>query len=496
MKKDNIFKSRRFKHGTLATVMTVVFVAAIVLVNIIATILLEKFPLNIDLTKDQSYVMSDESKDFLKKVDKEITITFIGSELELTNGYYSGNTFYDTQALNTMKQCTQYNPKIKLEFVDLSKNPQYSSKFSEATISNGSVIVESDLRYKVVQYTDMYDINYDNYYSNGGVQIENSHVEGDLLSAIMYVTDTAPIKIGMLTNNNPVGSDGLKKILTQNNYSFVEINLLTQDIPKDVDLVLIAAPTTDYTKGQVEKLEAFMNNGGEYGKKLFYMAYYKQKELPNLEGYLASDWGIQVGKGMLYETDDSNMYMSPYYGLQLLTGEIFTEKMETITDPIIMPGARPLTLTFESSGATTTTPVIKSSATSVIQPVDADESWDPSKETQATHVLAAASTRLKYEEETNDEQASTVVVFGGIDFFAEEFLTWDALINGEFTVEMFRELSGRETETLNIVPKYEHIETFTATTATANVILVIFVVLLPLAVFVTGLVIWFRRRHR
>ena len=34
---DGVGKSRRFKHGTLATVMTIVFVAAVVLVNVIAT---------------------------------------------------------------------------------------------------------------------------------------------------------------------------------------------------------------------------------------------------------------------------------------------------------------------------------------------------------------------------------------------------------------------------------------------------------------------------
>ena len=101
--KTNIFKSRRFKHGTLATVITVVFIAAVVLVNIIATILLDKFPLNIDLTKEQSMSMAEDSKDFLKKLDKEVKIHVLAEE----STFNQAGNFYYTHALNTMKQCTQ-----------------------------------------------------------------------------------------------------------------------------------------------------------------------------------------------------------------------------------------------------------------------------------------------------------------------------------------------------------------------------------------------------
>ncbi|MBQ4153348.1 MAG: GldG family protein [Oscillospiraceae bacterium] len=491
MKANNIFKSRRFKHGTFATVMTVVFVAAIVLVNIIATILLEKFPLNIDLTKDQSYAMAEDSKEFLKTVDRDVKITFIGAETDLTGGYYT-TAFYDAQALNTMKQCTQYNSKISLEFVDLSKNPQYATKYPDATVSQGSVIVESDLRYKVVQYADMFDVNYDNYYYTGQTEVESSHVESDLMSALMYVTESDPAEIAVLTNNTPKGSEGLQTLLTKNNYSFKEVNLLTQNIPESAEVVLIAAPTTDYTPELIQKLEVYMNNAGKYGKKLVYIASYEQKELPNLEGYLASDWGIRVDPGMVYETDSNNMFMSPYYGLQSLVGEMFTENIESTDEPIMAPGARPLTLTFEASGGTTTTALIKSSETSVIQPIDADKNWDPTAQTPQSYVIGAASTRLKYEEETNKELTSTLVVVSTPDFFIAD----DSFLNAEYTVEMFNSLAGKEDTALNIIPKHESSDTIEVTVAAASTILVIFVFILPIAIFVTGLIIWFRRRHK
>ncbi len=502
MKKNNIFKSRRFKHGTLATVMTIVFVAAIVLVNVIATILLEKFPLNIDLTKDQDYAMAEESKDFLQTIDREVTIRVMTVESDYTSGAvaqqmgFSNGSFFALQTLNTLKQCTQYNSNINLEFIDLNKNPQYVNQYTNASVSSDSIIVESDLRYKVMSFGDLFNLNYDNYYYTGTVDIYSSHAESDIIGAIMYVTEADPAEVVVLTNNSPIGSEGLTSLLTKNNFSFKEVNLLSEDIPADADLVLIVAPTVDYTAAQIEKLETFMNNGGNYGKRLVYIASYQQNPLPILEGYLANDWGIQVEDGMLYETNASNMYMSPYYGFHTLTGEMFAEDIESLNSPVLAPGTRPLKLTFETQNSVTTTTLITSSETTVVQPSDADDKWDPSKETKQAYPVAAASTRLKYESGTNAELTSTVVVMGSADFFINDFLTANVFLNGDFTVEMFNDLAGKEENTLNLVPKYENTDTLDITLAAANVIMVIFVIILPVAIFLTGLIIWLRRRHK
>lgn len=494
--KNNIFKNRRFRHGTLATVMTIVFIAAVVLVNVIATILLEKFPLNIDLTKNQSFQMADDSKDFLRGVDRDVSIKVFQTE-----DYYANNGFYYVQALNTMKQCTQYNSKINLEFIDLEKNPQYGrDEYEDANITTGSIIVESDLRYKALTEEDFFELSYDNYYYTGQVDITESHAESALMSAIMYVTEADPVEIVVLTNNSPVGADGLQDLLTQNNYSFTEINLLTQDIPADADVVLIAAPKVDYTTAEIEKLEKFLNNDGKYSKKLVYLASYQQQSLPVLEGYLSNDWGLEIGSGIVYETDSSNQYLAymygGYLGGQSLTGNMFADDLDQSLH-VLVPFARPITLEFPESDSTiTNTALITTNETCVLQPADADENWDPNSEEKKSFTTAAASTRLKYEQGTNAELTSTVVVIGSTDFFTSSFLSSQTVLNGDFTVQMFNDLSGKEENTLNIVPKTANTDTLDITQSTVNVVMILFVIIVPIAVFATGLVIWLKRRHQ
>ncbi len=495
--KTNIFKSRRFKHGTLATVITVVFIAAVVLVNIIATILLDKFPLNIDLTKEQSMSMAEDSKDFLKKLDKEVKIHVLAEE----STFNQAGNFYYTHALNTMKQCTQYSGKVSLDFINLEKNPTYGSgKYSES-LQAGDIIIESDLRYKIVSIDDLFEVSYSStdYYQTNP-QITSSKAEQVMLSGIMFVSETNPTEVALLTGFSEVqgGYSGLQSLLESNNYSFKTVNILTEDIPDSVSMVIIPAPTKDYTQKEIDKLETYLTNGGKNGKKLLYLASYQQGELPVLEGYLETDWGIKVGSGVIWETNASNVYGKYYYynTLNTLTGNGYVDGLADNTLPVYMSASRPVTAAFESKSEMKTTTLITSADTCVLQPMDADEKWSPDNETKQAFTTAVSCTRTKYDSDTNEPLESTVVAFGSLDFFVSGALQMDTFNNGDFTVNMCNDLVGKEDNTLNIVPKSDSSETLDITEATVKVFQIIFVIVVPIAVLATGLIIWFRRRHR
>ena len=43
--------AKKLKHGTMATALTCVFLAVLVLLNVVTTVLFERYPINIDLTR-------------------------------------------------------------------------------------------------------------------------------------------------------------------------------------------------------------------------------------------------------------------------------------------------------------------------------------------------------------------------------------------------------------------------------------------------------------
>lgn len=490
--KNNIFKSRRFKHGTLATVMTIVFVAAVVLVNVIATILLDKFPLSLDLTKDKSFQMADDSKEFLKNLDTDVRIHVLMDENDLTGS----SDFYITQIHTVLKQCTQYSGKVSLDFINFEKHPSYgtnkdgSYKYGTA-LQSGNIIIESDLRHKIISsIQDLVD--FDSY----GYTVTGSHAESSILGAIVNVTDKKPVKVANLTGFREGGAAGLVSVMEQNSYTFEDVNLLTTDIPDDVDMLLIAAPTVDYTQKEIDKIEKFLANNDDYGKNLIYIASPDQEKLPILEGYLKNDWNLEIGDGVIMETDTDNIYMgfgiNPSYTLQSLTGNLFTDNLPDYSStPVFMPAAVPV----KGLNEDTTKAIIRSSEKCILQPDGADESWDYTKETQQAFDTAVASTRSRYKNGT-DYVESKVVAFGSSLFFDETVLKRAMFSNGDFTIEMFNTLAGKESNTLNILDKTENADTLGVTANAVSTVRLIFMLIIPILTFAIGLIVWLRRKNK
>ena len=79
-KGKNPFASNKFKRGGMATLLTVVFIAIVVVVNVLATALTERFPsMDIDMTAQKVNTLSDQALDVAKGVEQKTTIYLIGS---------------------------------------------------------------------------------------------------------------------------------------------------------------------------------------------------------------------------------------------------------------------------------------------------------------------------------------------------------------------------------------------------------------------------------
>ena len=71
--KNNLVHSRKFKHGSLSVALTVVIIAAVVIINVIASALAANYSwMYIDMTSEKLYTLSDECIDLLDKSFVEI----------------------------------------------------------------------------------------------------------------------------------------------------------------------------------------------------------------------------------------------------------------------------------------------------------------------------------------------------------------------------------------------------------------------------------------
>ena len=147
----NIFKDRRFKHGSLATVMTIGMVAVVVLVNIIFGMLADRFPMDVDLTSDKIFEVSDQTVNYLKDLKQEVTVTVLAKEDE-----FSGNNTYYNQANEVIQKYAKYSSNITIEYLDLYSNPEIAQKYPKETLYTGYIIVACGDRYQVLTAYDLF----------------------------------------------------------------------------------------------------------------------------------------------------------------------------------------------------------------------------------------------------------------------------------------------------------------------------------------------------
>ena len=97
--KKNPFNSKKFKHGGLSVAFTVIFVTAIVLINVIFNLALSRFDISADLTEGAILSLSDEAKDYL-------------------SGVSNGVSFYVTNEEKTMRESSDKLQKQVVLFLD------------------------------------------------------------------------------------------------------------------------------------------------------------------------------------------------------------------------------------------------------------------------------------------------------------------------------------------------------------------------------------------
>lgn len=483
----NIFKMRRFKFGTLATVITAAFIVAVILINVIAGLLLDRFPLTIDLTSDQRFNLTQDSIDFVGGITEDVKLTVLAEETE----FESSGTYYK-QIYEILKSYDTHSSKVSLEFRSLKKNPGIADEYPEETLAEGDIIVSTAKRYKYVTSASLISVSQTQY----GTQTYSSQAEQVITSAIMYVTEANVTKAALITGLEGVDVSGLTELLKSNIYDVTEVNIFTGELSDEYDVVILPQPKTDLTTEQVEKLSAYLDNNGEFGKTMLFVA---ANAAPGdvLKNFLA-DWGIEMQSGFVYETDQNNIYSTQLGGLMhsvSVADETLKEEMSSSDLPIVSVSGVPINTLFETSGNRTTTVLLSSNDTTIFVPFDAfneGSDFDFAVQEQKSQNLVVKGSKTRSVDNTT--VSSNVVAFGSYQMLVKQMLTYGGYGNGDFVITAINQTCGKDTP-VKILPVDLSYDTITITESELQVYGILFIGVIPVIVFVIGIVIFIRRRH-
>lgn len=479
--------NRRFKYGSLATAISVVFIAVVILVNVIASVLTSRFPINIDLTRENAFQLSQASVDYIRNLDTDVEIVVLTdkSTFSQVTGSYQ---MYFQQVQSIIEQYGQYSGRITVEYVDIIKNPAFYGQYPDMDLSDSDILVRSDRKVRKVNLFDMFE------FSPQTGAVTGSKAEQLLTPAVMGVVSTDNVVVDLLTGHNEKNLDAFNDLLTQNNYELITQNLVTEEINPDADILLIAAPMRDFDDASLKKLDAFLNNGNRYGKNLLYFADQDQPALPMLEAFLA-EWGVQVGDGLVFETDSAKVYS---YGLNNFAAveyvnEDYAAFMGTKQLTSVVPFPRPLQVLFDAKIGITTATLLQFSSTAGVKPSDAADNWQPQQSDLGTIPALVLATNTTYDGMT--PLRSNVAVCSSTYAVNEIILSNPSFNNSNYFINMLNTMTERK-DVIAIESKDMSSPDMGLSAFSAILIGVIFTVGFPLVTMVIAVVVWLRRRHR
>jgi len=481
MKFLTLLKDKRFRYGTMSTVMMIVAIVIFMLVNLVA----DEFNQSWDLTAEQLYTLTPQSERFLETLEMDITLTYVTRT--------GGETHRVVQLL---AQYDAASPRITVEQRDPTINPAFVLRFAtdiEGGIPDGSIIVQSPYDFRVV--FNPRDMGTWQRHPQTGQPVRVTYEEeSSITQAIHSLTLGEPSIIYHVTGSGEIPlPPALVSYLESENFIIRTVDAILHDIPETADGIFITMPNRDWGTVKADRILDYLDN--REGRAFVTLGITAER-FPQLDRVLQA-YGLRLGDYIVIERDTDRTFMRALLGEP--TAMMPTWALhEEITLPLVLQGfnsllfARPTgieTLDMRRDNTnieTLFTTTRDSDALLVASDMDDPDFIDGPFDlaVAVTQTFMAATTRT-----------TRMVVVADWLFMHEDINT---LIGGGNWAFISTSLNWLQEQPSGIwVPVRRPAGAAPVMLSDAQVVTMTGVVMgvLPIGLFVAGIFVWFRRRH-
>ena len=301
-----------FRNGLYSTAILAAAIVLAVLINLLVGAIPKKYT-EFDLSAAKMYTLGDSSRQLMQSLDQDVTVYYLcetGSE--------------DAIITKLLDHYADESGHFHWEQKDPALYPTFAAQYGAENASTGSLIVVSGENSEVLNAAELYEYDYSDYYTTGAANVTFGG-EKQITSAIYKLTAAGQSHAYYTTNH---GEQALTSTLTDalesQNLTVSALDLLSQTIPEDCDLLVINDPAQDFSGAgslvdELGQLRSYLSNGGRV--LLLTDSYYST---PNLDAVMA-EFGLTRTEGLVVE-GDTNHYLNGYPALYLLPDYASTEE--------------------------------------------------------------------------------------------------------------------------------------------------------------------------
>ncbi len=491
-----IKKNRRnLRSGAYTAVVCAVLAAILVFANLIMSVL-PTSSVKLDLTANGMYSVGDTTRQVLEGIDETVNVYHIcekGKENTTLTGF--------------LERYESLNSNVKISAVDPAVSPTFTKQFTDEEVYNNSLLVVSEKRSTVVYETDMYkyylegtymsyadyqQYNYymQMYYGTSASAEEFFFGEQEITSAIDYVcTEKIPVIYYTSKHGETAINETYTASIKNENIELKELDLVTAgEIPEDAEAIIINAPTQDLSESETESLMAYMVGGGNV-LLMTNMLTEVEEKMPNLNK-LCNALGVSSVDGLLVE-EDSEFYYPPYpYSTLPTLNETSApaQLMKSTNVYVIMEYAHGIEI--DENATYTVTPILTTSEKAYVTNSETGEKLDddPAGQFHTGVHVSLVSTEM----ESTVKDAGSFVWYSTSEIINQSWINYG---NGDLFTSTLSTMCDKKSS-ISIIGKSLDVGFLTMDAAESRTWQIVISAVVPAAVIIGGLVVWYRRRHR
>jgi ABC-type uncharacterized transport system len=351
--------NRRYRHASPSLRRTIelstAFLNAALLAGILVVVNVIAFRYGgqpWDITREGTYTLESRSLNEIKTLARPLTFIMVFGRGALAVRQHD-------RVLQLLEAYKAANPAmVKLEnldpFSDLPRTDELTRRVPDLELLHGThgggVVVEygegDSAEYVVVRNQDLFMQSAAGPGRSGSDRfVTRFSGEDEITSAIMRLREGKKTKIGFTTGHGEPSTSDLnprgrgvgswKARFTKVGCEVIDLQLMTDLIPKDLSLLVIVGPRSSFKPEEVLKLRSYADRGGPF------LLLLGNSEPSGLEAFLQS-FNLEIGRGVVLDRKYN------YRNLSLVVAPLSANVNHPIVAPlgasraVLLPGAAPI----------------------------------------------------------------------------------------------------------------------------------------------------------
>jgi ABC-type uncharacterized transport system involved in gliding motility auxiliary subunit len=445
-------KTRQTKYGAYATVYIIVILAVIFIANWLA----KDHNKTVDVTANKRFTLSDQTKKVVGNLKKPVQV------------YYFDKSDSYERARDMLDRYKNLSANFQVNYVDPDKKPDVARV--EGMHNFGDIIIDNGTKKETAR------------------GLTEEEITGALIRVLKNGARVACFVEGsgehQISDTGREGYSTLKDALEKNNFKTQTISLIAKpEVPKECNVVIVGGPKHDYLQPAIDALKTYVQGGGHAlinFDPVLKLPDSSMGDTPDLAA-LVQTWGITANGDVIVDLSSASRLFGQ---LSPVVGSYESHPITRVMgdNASVFPLARSLSVKPPAQKLFSTT----DSSYALTNPKLPMHEADLEKGAKGPFTLGAADTV------GGGSTVGRVVVVGSSNWISN-FILAAPIANRDLVLNVMNWLTSDE-DLISIRPVEPEDRRLRVTGSAMRVIFLVSVILIPLAVILSGVSVWWKRR--